>query len=147
MKNPQFKFIGIMLLAAAFLFAGFVPTYDSPIEEIRMCSVEVEKNSCPIDNPVFQKTAKDIYISVASNNTTPGTQMRFTWYYLPADDYFSTFLGTVYETISSENVVDGKTYILSHFPKDVEVKPGNYEVVIHSGENEKPILKTFKVLD
>jgi len=112
-----------------------------------MCSVEVEKNSCPVDNPVFQKTSDDIYISVVSKNSKPGTQMRFTWFYVPTDDYFSTFLGSVYETTSSVNNLDGKNYTLSHFPKDIEVKPGNYEVVIHTGENEKPILKTFKVLD
>ncbi len=130
-----------------FVALSFSSNSTYSIDEIRMCSAEVEKNSCPIDNPIFQKTSKDIYISVVSKNVTPGTQMRFTWYYLPTNDYFSTFLGTVYETTSSDNIVEGKSYTLSHFPKDVEVLPGNYEVVIHTGENEKPILKTFKVLD
>lgn len=147
MKNFLQNTLGLSLLAGAFLLFSFSPTAEFSIDEIRMCSLEVEKNSCPVDNPVFQKTSEDIYISVVSNNLTPGTQMRFTWYYLPANDYFSTFLGSVYETTSSDNVIEGKNYTLSHFPKDVAVKPGNYEVVIHTGENEKPILKTFKVLD
>ncbi|MFK8057696.1 MAG: hypothetical protein AB8F78_16335 [Saprospiraceae bacterium] len=147
MKNSLLITIGLSLLLGAFLLSGFTPTAQFSIDEIRMCSLEVEKNSCPVDNPVFQKTSEDIYISVVSKNLTPGTQMRFTWFYIPADDYFSTFLGSVYETTSSANVIEGKNYTLSHFPKDIEVQPGNYEVVIHTGENEKPILKTFKVLD
>ena len=147
MKKSFLNFVGLCLLPIALLIFGFSPSSDISIDEIRMCSVEVEKNSCPVDNPIFQKTAEDIYISVVSKNLPVGTQMRFTWYYLPTNDYFSTFLGTVYETTSSANVVEGKNYTLSHFPKNVEVLPGNYEVVIHTGENEKPILKTFKVLD
>jgi hypothetical protein len=147
MKNFFRKTLGICLVPIAILAFGFSDSTRYSIDEVRMCSVEVEKNTCPVDNPIFQKTAEDIYISVVSKNLSPGTQMRFTWYYLPTDDYFSTFLGSVYETTSSANIVGGKNYTLSHFPKDVEVLPGNYEVVIHTGENEKPILKTFKVLD
>jgi len=147
MKNIFLKSTALALITGAFLLSSFALADTSSIDEIRMCSVDVEQNSCPVDNPVFQKTSEDIYISVVSNNASPGTQIRFTWYYLPSDDYFSTFLGSVYETTTLENIIDGKTHTLSHFPKDVEVKPGNYEVVIHTGENEKPILKTFKVLD
>lgn len=147
MKNIFLNTTFTTLITGAFLLFSFAPSANFSVEEIRMCSVDVEQNSCPVDNPVFQKTSEDIYISVISKNAVPGTEIRFTWYYLPSDDYFSTFLGSVYETSTSEHVKEGKSYILSHFPKDVEVKPGNYEVVIHTGENEKPILKTFKVLD
>lgn len=147
MKNPILNTFGICVVAISVLLTAATPETQFTIDEIRMCSVEVEHNSCPVDNPIFQKSAEGIYITVVSNNPLPGTQMRFTWYYLPSNDYFSTFLGTVYSSSSTNSVVDGKSYVLSSFPEGVEILPGNYEVVIHAGENEKPILKTFKVLD
>ncbi len=117
------------------------------IGEIRMCAAEVEVLTCPTDNPVFQTATSGIYISVDAKELALGDQVRFTWYYLPKDDFFSEYLGSVKASVSAANTKGNLANITSTFPKGVPVKPGNYEVVVHPPDGARPIVKSFKVLD
>ena len=117
------------------------------IGEIRMCAAAVETKTCPIDNPVFERTTTGIYINVDATELAVGDRMRFTWYYLPTDGFFSDYLGSVNETVAANNIEDNGVNVMSTFPKGVPVKPGNYEVVVHPPDGSRPIIKTFKVLD
>ena len=117
------------------------------IGDIRMCAAEVEVLSCPTDNPVFDAVTTNIYISVDVEELHGGDRLRFTWYYLPQDEFFSDYLGSVTETVSAEQARGGEMKVTSAFPKGIDVKPGNYEVVVHPPDGSRPIIKTFKVLD
>lgn len=119
----------------------------SAIDDIRMCAVEQQTDRCPTDNPVFERAAENITINVRSAGLNVGDEVRFTWYRLDDSEFFSTYLGSVYESIGASNLEDGTAVVWSRFPEGQDVLPGNYEVLVHTPGEARPVIKNFKVLD
>lgn len=138
------RLFGLGLLVACF---GFVVDSPAVIDDIRMCAVQKMSDNCPTDNPVFENDVSNISIDVRSSDFKAGEEIRFTWYRLDDSEFFSTYLGSVYETVGPLRYYGGTVIVRSTFPEGQEVIPGNYEVIVHGPREAKPVIKNFKVLD
>ena len=141
-QRPAFWSMGFGILILTWLSWNQAP--DAPSDVIRMCTTIAEQEVCPVDNPIFPKSNAGIFISIESGSLKADDKVRFSWYAVQPDIYIADFLGTTYSQVS-RNAELGFTS--SRFPQDVEIKSGDYEVVINLPGEVRPIVKTFKVID
>ena len=144
---PRMFFLSMTALLAMSLLVSAGTLVSEAIEDIRMCAVEQRTDRCPTDNPVFENGAGSISINVRSSALRQGDEVRFTWYRLDDSEFFSTYLGTVYEQVGTADLDEGVAVVQSLYPGDTQVEPGNYEVLVHTPNSERPVIKYFKVLD
>ncbi len=146
-RAPRKLYPYAMLMLVGLVTMAFSVTPTVALDDIRMCSSVENQLSCPTDNPVFDKDAQTIFVSVNSADMVAGQEIRFTWYKIDDSELFSSYLATDYQTALAAPTGQRGGVVTASFPASLEITPGSYEVVIHPPNDGKPVIKTFKVLD
>jgi len=134
------NFIGLILLLSIILTSCEFEVSTAHINDIKTC-VYLSGDLCDNENPIFNTSDPQIYVSCKLKNAPENTLVTFIWTYVEGDPI----------------IIDKVTLNSSDYGIDVDMssnlsKPNNgwpigkYEVVIKVGNNDStPHVKTFEV--
>jgi len=74
------KLVGTLAIVSLLVLYSACNVTTANIDDVKMCT-SISDNQCAADNPVFEVSTPEIYISCHLNNAPENTEVEFAWFY------------------------------------------------------------------